>query len=69
MAEISTEYYNSNNNIINEKRSRERRSGERRTGSGIKHFNLPERRVSVTDRRITIFNRLKNEVTDRRSIR
>ncbi len=65
MAEISAQ---SSNNSITEKRSGARRIGERRKDSGAKNLSFGERRVAETDRRVTIVNRLKDEVTDRRSL-
>jgi len=51
-----------------DRRSGMRRAGERRKGADA-NYNLAERRLADADRRITIVNRLKNEVTDRRSLR
>ena len=51
-----------------ERRIGERRRGERRNPDRDEYYNGEERRVNTTDRRITIVNRLKSEVTDRRSL-
>jgi len=69
MTDMSAQYYNDDNNGKFEKRTGARRAGQRRKEPGTGLYSLPERRVAKTDRRITIVNRLKNEVTDRRSLR
>ena len=66
MADISTQ---SVNDGIMERRVSERRSRQRRNASAQDgHFNGPEKRAMDNERRTTIVNRLKKEVTDRRSL-
>jgi hypothetical protein len=66
MTDISTQY---DDNGKMERRANERRSIQRRNASGTAgHFNGQEKRTAIKDRRITIINRLRREVTDRRSL-
>lgn len=67
MAEISAQYGNEKKSMVMEKRKGERRAGERRCTSSTNNYTEDERRISANDRRVTIVNRLKTEVTDRRS--
>jgi hypothetical protein len=69
MDNISTQFNNDGNNSINERRTNERRCRQRRNASSnTGNYNGNERRTVKTERRTTIFNRLKREVTDRRSL-
>jgi hypothetical protein len=66
MADISTQ---SVNDGIMERRVSERRARQRRNASApAGHYNGAEKRAVHKERRTTIVNRLKREVTDRRSL-
>ncbi|MFH0976698.1 MAG: hypothetical protein V1874_13020 [Spirochaetota bacterium] len=56
------------NKGVTERRSSERRSVQRRKSASEGSYKGSDRRKKSSDRRTTIFNRLKKEVTDRRSL-
>jgi hypothetical protein len=69
MDNISTQFNNDGNKDIIERRTGDRRCRERRNASNnTMHSKGAERRSVNKDRRTTLFNRLKREVTDRRSL-
>ncbi|MDY6969918.1 MAG: hypothetical protein SVR08_14850 [Spirochaetota bacterium] len=66
---------NISNNIQYDRRKDDRRKGERRkadrrvANKPEEYYAQRERRKSKNDRRVTIFNRMNIEVTDRRFIK
>jgi hypothetical protein len=69
MADMTTQYSDEGNKGIIERRMGDRRCRDRRNSSNNSmKYSGKERRSSKANRRTTIFNRLKREVTDRRSL-
>jgi hypothetical protein len=68
MNDILAQSDKSGDNSIKDRRSHERRSAQRRKSASEGKYKGSERRKKSSDRRTTLFNRLKKEVTDRRSL-